>query len=157
MIRFDKKELAQDSPHYYFQDVEVRFQDVDAANVVFFSRFFDYVHGVYEGLLRELGSPLPQVLKEGIWAAPLRHVEADYLSPVRFGDSLRIALVGAHVEESELTLGWRLAQRRSPVGQVVAVVQTVHTFIDPVRRERTSIPPEFMKLLADSPRGTASE
>lgn len=142
MIRFDKRVLGERENYAYVEDVPVRFQDVDAAGVVFFARFFDYVHAAYEGFLRDVGLPLPRVLREGTWAAPLRHAEADYLSPARFGDVLAIELVAAHLEESEMSLGWRVrchGREKRPC----AVVQTVHTFVQPSNFERISLPPEI--------------
>lgn len=151
MIQLDKKELRDERSFYFRHEVEVRFQDVDAAGVVFFATFFDYVHQAYESLLGQLGSPLPQVLAEGKWAAPLRHVEADYFQPANYGDLLGVALVRRHIEETELTLGWRLNLANSEEERVIAVVQTVHTFIHPARRERVSVPEELVRALVALP------
>lgn len=112
------------------------FQDVDAAGIVFFARIFEYAHDVYAGLLAEAGHDLAGVLRQAQWAAPIRHAEADYLRPLRFGDEFEIAIVRAHFAPSELTLGTRLAVGDQPV----ALVQTVHTFVDRKSFERTEIP-----------------
>lgn len=140
MIRFDKSDLQETKLALFSESMHVRFQDVDAAGVVFFARFFDYVHQGYEGLLRKVGVDLPGVLRSKEWAAPLRHVEADYRSPAFFGDLLAIELVAAEVEESEISLGWRLTCQSGDRSRVVAVVQSVHTFIDPGTRQRCPLP-----------------
>ncbi len=142
MIRFDKRTLGERKNYAFTEAIPVRFQDVDAAGIVFFARFFDYVHIAYEGFLRDVGLPLPHVLREGSWAAPLRHAEADYLSPARFGDVLVVELVAAHLEDSEMTLGWRV-RRQDESGRPCAIVQTVHTFVRPSNFERISLPPEI--------------
>src|SRR5690606_35065652 len=104
MYRFEKRLLGERKASAFSAEVAVKFQDVDAAGIVFFARFFDYVHGAYEGFLTASGSPLPDVLREKSWAAPLRHAEADYLRPARYGDILLVELVAAHSEPSELAL-----------------------------------------------------
>lgn len=146
MIRFDKKVLGSCTSLAYSQEVPVRFQDVDAAGIVFFVRFFEYVHTAFEGFLSDVGLPLPRILRDGTWVAPLRHAEADYLSPARFGDVLTVELVAAHLEESEMSLGWRV-RRRGDEGKPCAIVQTAHTFIRPSNFEKISLPREiFLKL-----------
>lgn len=144
MERFDKKELSQSERRIFEWTQRVRFQDIDAAGIVFFARFFDYVHGAYEAWLGELGLPLARVLQGRLWAAPLRHVECDYFAPARFGDELCIVLARAAVEESEISLGWVVRNANRPA---IAVVQTVHTFVDPATFRRVSVPSEVQAAL----------
>ena len=147
MIRFDKRELSERNTVAHVTEVPVRFQDVDAAGIVFFARFFDYAHAAYEDFLAAAGHPLPAVLRAKEWAAPLRHAEADYLTPVRFGDHLTIELVAAHLEESEATLGFRVWRSKSDV-KPAALVQTVHTFVTAESFERRSIPDDIRRKLS---------
>ncbi len=140
-MAFDKRELSALTSHIYTTQFSVRFQHVDAAGVVFFARFFEYVHEAYEGFLSSIGSPLSQVLREQSWAAPLKHVEADYFRPLRLGDEVTVQLVAAEIEGSFLTLGWRLLVSSKPeVAHVVAVVQSTHAFVSMSDFERTQIP-----------------
>lgn len=146
MFRFEKRVLGERKTAAFAAEVAVRFQDVDAAGIVFFARFFDYVHEVYEGFLSSVGLPLPQVLRDKSWAAPLRHAEADYLRPAKFGDVLLVELVAAHSEESEIALGWRITlkgQSEKPC----AIVQTVHTFVRPEDFQRIPVPVEISQKL----------
>lgn len=146
MYRFDKRVLGERTTNAFSAEVAVRFQDVDAAGIVFFARFFDYVHGAYEGFLASAGLPLPQVLRDRSWAAPLRHAEADYLRPARFGDVLLIELVAAQSDESEVTLGWRIISKGQPE-KPCAIIQTVHTFVRPDDFRRISVPSEISQKL----------
>jgi acyl-CoA thioesterase FadM len=87
--------------------------------------------------------PLARVLATGDWVAPLRHAQADYLRPLRLGVSFCIELAGAHVEHSEISLGWII---RSEDG-AHAVVQTVHAFLDPATLQRVPVPQELAEAL----------
>lgn len=142
MHHFDKRELRDRSGSLFRWTMPVRFQDVDAAGIVFFARFADYVHDAYVALLDELGVGLATVLREKSWAAPIRHVELDYFAPLRFGDRVTIDLVAVHLEDTEVTLGWKLER----AGNVVAVAQTVHTFVDPGTFQRTAVPEALRRL-----------
>jgi len=145
--RFEKKSLILASEVATRTEVVVRFQDVDAAGIVFFARIFDYVHVAYEEFLSAVGHPLPKVLAERAWAAPLRHAEADYLEPCRFGDRLTVELVAAVVEESEISLGWRLSGPGA-ADRPKAVAQTVHTFVALPAFSRCPVPAEIAEKLA---------
>lgn len=146
---FDKRELSGIESFIYQAQLPVRFQHVDAAGVVFFARFFEYVHEAYEGFLSSIGSPLAQVLKQQSWAAPLKHVEADYFRPLRLGDELLVQLVAAEVDGSFLTLGWRLVVSPKPDAvHVAAVVQTTHAFVSMDDFQRTSIPDVILQAVA---------
>jgi YbgC/YbaW family acyl-CoA thioester hydrolase len=95
---FDKKELSAATSSVFDLKFIVRFQHVDAAGVVFFARFFEYVHEAYEGFLSQLGLPLSTVLREQKWIAPLKHVEADYFRALRLGEEVTVQLVAAEVQ-----------------------------------------------------------
>lgn len=144
MHRFDKRDLRGRTTRYFRHQLEVRFQDIDAAGIVFFARFLEYMHDGYVALLAELGSELSEVLREKRWAAPIRHAEVDYFAPLRFGDRLDVDVVAAHVADTELTLGYQLLGN----GKLAAVGQTVHTFVDPASFQRIAIPEVLSRLRA---------
>jgi acyl-CoA thioesterase FadM len=81
--------------------------------------------------------------------APVRHAEADYLKPLRFGDRVEVALVAAHLETmpnpTEVTLGFRIAHTD---GDPAILCQTIHTFVERKTFSRTAVPDELRKALA---------
>jgi len=134
---FSKDDLVERSERAFAHEREVRFQDVDAAGIVFYVRIFDYFHDVWADFLKASGEPLHRALQDARWGAPLRHAEADYFKPLRFGDPIEVAIVRAHAEPTEVTIGYRIGR---PDGETVAVGQTVHTFIDPGLFRRATMP-----------------
>jgi acyl-CoA thioesterase FadM len=60
-----------------------------------------YCHDVYVEFLAANDTPLPKVLEQRAWVAPIRHAEADYLKPLKFGDPVEVCLVRAHLETSD--------------------------------------------------------
>jgi 1,4-dihydroxy-2-naphthoyl-CoA hydrolase len=140
MHRFQRDELLVRPAGAFSERRSVRFQDVDAAGIVFFGRVFEYFHDIYVSLLATAGHPLDTVLRERRWSAPLRHAEADYLRPLAFGDAIEVAIVRAHVEATEVVLGYQI-QKES--GDVAAIGQTVHTFVEPTTFRRIDIPDDL--------------
>jgi len=138
MHRFTRDDLKLRPLNAFAERRSVRFQDVDAAGIIFYPRLLEYFHDAYVSFLAAVGTPLPEVLRSGRWLSPVRHAEADYFRPLRFGDEVEVALVRAHLEPTEVTLGYRVA--RSDSDEVCVVGQVVHTFLDAATFRRTDIP-----------------
>lgn len=125
----------------------VRFQDVDAAGVVFFARFFDYFHDGYVAFMARRGVDFAAALAQRSWCAPLKHVEADYFAPARFGELVETEVVGRRIDGSRITLFHRM--RRGE--KVLAVARTDHVFVDVETFERVPLPPEVQDALSILP------
>lgn len=121
----------------------VRLQDVDAAGVVFFARFLEFAHDAFLAALAAGGLDLPRILREGRHLAPIRHVEADYFAPLRFGDEVVVGPVLARVEPTEAVVAHRIERE---AGAVVALVQTVHVSVDGKNFERTPFPADWWRI-----------
>lgn len=124
-------------------EVPVRFQDIDAAGVMFFARFFEVAHDAYVHWLASGGVHLHEVLAEQRWAAPLTHAEADFHSPARMGELLSVEVRSTSTKGSDLILEMMISGPSRPL----AVIRTVHTFIDPVERRRIEVPGDIHTLL----------
>ena len=126
---------SNDEP-LYRERRRVRFQEVDAAGIVFYARVFDYFHDAYVGFLRERGAPLDEALQDGAWVAPLQHAEADYRRPLRFGDEIEIVIAEIRVSETEYEVAYRIENG----GETACVGETRHVSVDPMSFRRTAIP-----------------
>jgi acyl-CoA thioesterase FadM len=109
---------------------------VDAVGIVFFARYFDLFHDGYVSFLRSGGIDLAEVIRRGEWAAPLIHVEADYLRPLRFGDDVSAEVVAADREGSRVRVFHRIDGPEGPC----AVGRTDHLFVDAARFTRIDLP-----------------
>lgn len=125
------------APALCFARRPVRFQDVDAAGIVFFARAFDMVHDVYVEHLRERGVSMARVLEEGPWVMPLVHAEADYKAPMKFGEDVLVELMRVELGATSYTLHARIRAADKPA-RVHCAVRTVHVVVD--RRDFRPIP-----------------
>jgi YbgC/YbaW family acyl-CoA thioester hydrolase len=142
--RFSRDELVA-APVRYRHGRTVAFQDVDAAGIVFYPRFFEYFHDAYVAFLAERGASLHEAINKKIWAAPLKHASADYFRPLRFGDPIDVLIVASALEESSVTLGYRVTPRGSD--DAVAVGQAVHVFVDPTTFKRAAPPAALVAVM----------
>ena len=141
---FARAALVSGRPRFVYT-MRVRFQDVDAAGIVFFARIFDYCHDAYVEMLRHRNVRLEGVLRERSWGAPLTRAEAEFLRPLRFGDVVEVGVVRARWDRGRLLIGYRLAREG---GEVAAVARTEHAFID-AQFQKAAPPAELVAALAD--------
>jgi len=137
-MRFDPDQLRHSSGRAFSVERTVRFQDVDAAGIVFHPRILEYFHDTFCEFLARHGHPLDRVLREKQWGSPLSHAEADFFLPLRFADRIAVEMVRVDVALSEVTVGHRV--RRLEDGSVAAVGQTVHVFVDWAAVRRIEVP-----------------
>jgi YbgC/YbaW family acyl-CoA thioester hydrolase len=152
------------APSGFSHELPIRFQDVDAAGIIFFARVLDYCHDAYVEFLRAAGCPLHQTLAAGEWIAPLVHAEADFIRPLRFGERVVVHLVAARQRGSVYTIGYRLQRPQDATvdqrpqdaaassgqrpGEAVGVGQTVHVVVDRQRFTRIPLPEPLLRALA---------
>jgi 4-hydroxybenzoyl-CoA thioesterase len=85
--------------------LRVRFSDEDHARIVYYPRFFHFFHVAFEDFFESEGVPYRACLDEGVgW--PAVHAEADFESPVRFGDDLAIAVDVARIGRTSATFAY---------------------------------------------------
>jgi 4-hydroxybenzoyl-CoA thioesterase len=106
----------------------VRFDEVDAAGIVYFARFFSFCHDAMEGMLARLDGGYTALVTTRRLGLPAVHVEADFAAPLRFGDEVRITTVVERVGTSSCTLRFDL--ERTADDDHVATVRHVVALTD---------------------------
>ena len=82
------------------QQVKVRFSDTDPAGVMYFPRFLDSFHGVFEDWFDdELKMPYRWMLEDTRVGFPTVSVEVDYRGPFRFGETMEVELLVSEISE----------------------------------------------------------
>ena len=112
----------------YQKLIPIRFPDVDFAHVVYFPRFFDYCHQVFEDFFAdEVKCPYSVMLQERKVGYPSVHAEADFMVPLRFGDVARVVMELARVSERSVTCRYRVFK-----GQTQELCATVTVVAAPI-------------------------
>ncbi|MBN2197001.1 MAG: acyl-CoA thioesterase [Polyangiaceae bacterium] len=147
--RFDPATLRQRPEGCFAVEREVRLQDIDAVGIAFFPRVLEYFSDAFLAFLDHSGASFPEVLRERRWGAPIRHVEADYYQPLRYGDRIEIALVRSHLESTAVTIGYRVS--RVADGVVTGTGLTFHVFVGLSSFERCAVPTGLARAFARLP------
>ncbi len=123
----------------------VRFEEVDAAGIVFFARFFGYCHDAMEALFDGVpGGYRGLVLGRKI-GFPAVHTEADFRGPLRYGDVAAIAVGVERLGTSSLALRHELTRKVD--GAAVASILVVVASSDLTRLKAVPIPDDVRALL----------
>jgi 4-hydroxybenzoyl-CoA thioesterase len=124
----------------------VRFEDVDAARIVFFPKILAYCHdAVAELLARVEGGYATLVVDRGI-GLPTVHIQVDFTAPLRFGDTARIELQVARIGRSSVTFEMNLSRARDEVS--VARVVLVCACADLSSLRSTEWPADVRQIFA---------
>ena len=121
----------------------VRFQDIDAAGIVFFARVFDYAHDAFVAYLKHVDLPLDRMLAEATFGIPLVHAEADYKGPLRFGDLVDVRLARPEIGDRSIKLQLSLEVGGSPR----AIVRLTHATVDRARMQSIAVPDDWRRKL----------
>ena len=119
----------------------VRFQDIDAAGILFFARAFEYFHDAYAALLEARSIDLPAIIRERRWGAPLAHAEADFKTPMRYGDRVVVAILRGVVGTTSLKVFYEV-RAEDDATRVHCTGMTAHVFIDLASFATRGVPDE---------------
>ncbi len=123
----------------------VRFEEVDAARIVFFARFLNYAHEAMEALLGGLDGGYVRLVNERRIGMPAVHVSCDFRSPLRFGDVARIETRAARIGNKSVT--YRYDFFRKSDGVHVATVEHVCAVTDLDAMRAIPVPDDVRALL----------
>ncbi|WP_438000266.1 acyl-CoA thioesterase [Sorangium sp. So ce185] len=96
-------------------DRPIKFEDVDAANIVFFARFLSYAHEAMERFFAPLEGGYARLILERRIGLPAVRVEADYAAPARYGETLRIETSVVHLGRRSATFRYRMVRAHDGV------------------------------------------
>ncbi len=93
----------------------VRFGDLDAAGIAYYPNLVNFLHEALEDFfVGHVGRSYPEVFGGGL-GSPTVKVEMEFLSPVRYGDQVRIGVVVEHIGRTSLRVRYEGEVEGRPV------------------------------------------
>jgi len=89
----------------FHHERQVAFGDTDMAGIVHFSRLLDYVEEAEHAWFFQAG--IPPIGTGSLW--PRLRMEADFLAPLRFGETATVTLRLERIGTSSLTFAYEIA------------------------------------------------
>jgi 4-hydroxybenzoyl-CoA thioesterase len=129
----------------YVFERAVRFDEVDAALMLYYPRFLGYCHEAMEAMFAGLDGGYPRLIQQRRFGLPAVHIEVDFKSPLRYGDVARIGLDVVKTGYTSITLRYTLTQKDD--GRMVAVVEHVCVATNLDAMKAIPIPKDVLALL----------
>jgi 4-hydroxybenzoyl-CoA thioesterase len=134
------------------KQIHVEWGDCDPAGIVYFPRYFEYFDACTNALFESAGLPKPELLRKyGIIGIPLVEVQARYIAPSSFGDTVLVETYISEWKNSSFRVEHKLYR-----GEILAVeatevrVWTVRVGSDPKQIESKPVPREVIERLTDT-------
>jgi 4-hydroxybenzoyl-CoA thioesterase len=123
----------------------IKFEEVDAANIVFFGRYLTYAHEAMEHFFESLEGGYAGLIVERRIGFPAVSVEMKFTSPLRYGDRLRIETTVAKVGNRSLGFHYRMVNAKTSA----LSADVTHTVVTTDLRSLTSceMPDDVRALL----------
>ena len=121
----------------------VRFQDTDAAGVVYFANVLNMCHEAYEASLEQAKINLKTFFQGDTIALPIIHANIDFQQPICCGDHLIIHLKPQKIDQSQFEIHYNIV-RLDTVDQQIAKAVTQHVCIHPYYRKRQPLSQEML-------------
>jgi YbgC/YbaW family acyl-CoA thioester hydrolase len=127
----------------------VPFDEADGEGIVFFGNYFRLAHRALEQYLPTLNISWNDWFKNPGFGVPLRHVEADYLKPLRPGEAYQVLMSVAEIGESSVHFSYEFSH---PNGDVCARLKTSHVFVARPGMKKMTVPADIREKLANATR-----
>lgn len=124
----------------------VRFQDTDAAGVVYFANVLAMCHEAYEASLAATEIDLKSFFSNSAIAIPIVHAEVDFFRPLFCGDQLQIQLTPTQLSAQEFLIQYHLLKSDTS-DRSLSTAQTRHVCINPTARTRQDLPDMMLTWL----------
>lgn len=121
----------------------IRFQDTDAAGVVYFANVLAMCHEAYEESLAASGINLKVFFTNQSVAIPIVHASVDFLRPMFCGDLVFIHLTAEQIGSDKFEINYIIVALKQQVAKAI----TKHICINPANRTRQQLPNEMMQWL----------
>lgn len=124
--------------------IPVRFGDIDQAGIAYYPTLFDHCHVAFEEFWeRAIGIPYPKVLNKDRLGFPTVHLEADFVRPLRFGDSLSVEVTVLTLGRSSVVFRYRASVK----GKRAFEVRGTTVCVDMRTFRPRAVPARYRRLL----------
>ncbi|MBW4539273.1 MAG: acyl-CoA thioesterase [Myxacorys chilensis ATA2-1-KO14] len=127
----------------------IRFQETDAAGVVYFANLLSICHEAYEASLIESGIEARRFFGKSEVAVPIVHANVDFLKPMYCGDRISLQLTPTQINDSTFEIRYNVFFAASELNEnrLVSKALTRHVCIDPQTKTRKALSSELLNWL----------
>lgn len=125
----------------------VRFEDVDAAQIVFFARYLGYCHEAMEAFFHGIPGGYVRLIGERHIGLPAVSVNCSYFAPLSYGDTAVVHVNVTRVGNTSCTFHYEFSRKAD--GVRIAIVEHVVVATDLKRFHKVPLPEDVRSVLAE--------
>lgn len=125
----------------YTYKTRVRYKDIDAMGIVYYSRYYEFFEAARSDMLREMGLPYGEFEKSG-FMMPVVESHCKYFNGATFDDLLKINCRISQYPKARLKINYLVENDQ---GKKIAEGYTIHGFLD-VNGNVRRAPQSLLKL-----------
>lgn len=114
----------------------LKFRDADPAQIMYFGNLVSFAHDAFEDFIVHAGYEYREWFSPDLHIVPIRHAEADFLSPFRPGLTYEIDVTVAQIRETSFQMKYVFHREGKTHGQV----KMVHAVLDPKTKSKMPLP-----------------
>jgi 4-hydroxybenzoyl-CoA thioesterase len=126
-------------------DRQVRFEDVDAAGIVFFAYYFHFCHEAMGRFFDGVPGGYVELITRRRVGFPAVHVSADWKHPLRYGDTARLETSAPRIGNTSCTFRYVITRARDALP--VATIEQVIVSTDLEKMTKIPLPDDCRALL----------
>ncbi len=132
----------------YSLPIVPRYAEVDQQAVVFNGHYLTWFDEAVTGFFDHLGTTYPDLMDSGL-DMQLVHTEIDYTAPVRWRDTVRVAVSCERVGSTSFTIIFTVLRRREDSDEVVAVrARSVYVVVTTTDWTKRPVPDALRQALS---------
>ncbi|MFO0659399.1 MAG: thioesterase family protein [Polyangiaceae bacterium] len=123
----------------------IHFEEIDAAGVVFFGKFYSYTHEAMEHFFDGVEGHYAGLITKRKIGLPAVNIETRYLAPLRYGDVIRVETTTVRVGNRSATLRYRIVRTHDEV----LSAEVLHTVVssDLTEMKSCDMPEDVRRVL----------
>ncbi len=111
---------------------------------MYFGNLFSFAHDAFEEFIVAAGYTYKEWFGTTEHLIPIRHAEADFLSPFFAGETYDVAVTVAQIRETSFQMKYVFSKN----GKTHAEVRMVHAVLSLQTKQKTKIPPIMQQRLS---------
>lgn len=133
----------------------IRFEEVDAAGIVFFARYLNLCHEAMEAFFAPLDGGYSRLIMDRKLGVPAVRVDSNYHSPLRYGDTVNIQVSSERIGRTSATFKYEF--QIASTNRLAAVVHHTVVCCDMATLRPTPWPDDVRSLIEEALRPRAQE
>ncbi len=125
----------------------VRFEEIDAAGIVFFGHFFGWAHEAMESFFDAIAGGYAGIVVGRKVGFPVVNVEASFQRPFRYGDRMRVEVTTARLGNRSAVVRFRIKDQAT--GELSATLEHTVVTTDLATLTSCPMPDDVRRVLAE--------